>query len=86
MAFTDYEVYDRVNRKAPWEVLRMYDEDGKLLNETKSMAVNSLACIKGGEIESYKIDSWAWQGCINSHWLFNVYIDAVMKEMKIRIR
>ena len=33
----DLEVYDRVNRKALWQVLRMYDVGGKLLNGIKSM-------------------------------------------------
>ena len=34
-----------------WQVLRMYDVSGKLLNGIKRMYVNSLACvrIKGGE-------------------------------------
>ena len=35
--------YDRVNREAPWQALRMYDVGGKLLNGIKSMYVNSLA-------------------------------------------
>ena len=40
-----------VNREALWQVLKMYDVGGKLLNGIKSMYVNSLACIrvKGGE-------------------------------------
>ena len=45
------KAYDWVNREALWEVLRMYDVGGKLLNGIKSMYVNSLACVgvKGGE-------------------------------------
>ena len=31
--------YDRVNREALWQVLRMYDVGGKLLNGIKSMYV-----------------------------------------------
>ena len=48
--------------------------DFKLLNGIKSMYVNSLACVrvKGGE-----------SVCIMSPWLFNVYMDTVMKELKI---
>ena len=38
-------VHGRVNREAVWEVLRMYDVGGKLLNGTKSMYVNSLAFV-----------------------------------------
>ena len=36
--------YDKVNREALCQMLRMYDVDGKLLNENKSMFSNSLAC------------------------------------------
>ena len=36
----------------------------------------------GDESEWFKIDSGMRQGCIISPWLFNLYMDAVMKEMK----
>ena len=60
------KAYDRVNREALWQVLRMYDVGGKLLNGTKSMYVNSLACVrvKGGESECFRINSGMRQGCI----------------------
>ena len=36
MAFVGLKkAYDRVNRKAIWQVLRMYDVGGKLLNGIK---------------------------------------------------
>ena len=37
------KTYDMVNREALWQVLRMYDVGGKLLNDIKGMYV------KGGE-------------------------------------
>ena len=47
MGFMDLEkAYDRVNREALWQVLRMYDVGGKLLNGIKSIYVNSLACVR----------------------------------------
>ena len=53
--FTDLErEYNRVNREALCQVLRMYDVDGKLLNGIKSMHVSSVACVRvkeGGESE-----------------------------------
>ena len=82
MGFMDLEkVYDRVNREAQWQVLRMYDVDGKLFSVIKIMYVNSLVCfkIKGGKIECFRINSGVRQGFIMSPWLFNVYIDTVMK-------
>ena len=66
-------------------ILRMYDVGGKLLNGITSMYVNSLSCVrvKGGEIEYFKINSGVRRGFITSPWLFNVYMDAVMKEVKM---
>ena len=58
MGFIDLEkAYDRVNREALWQVLRMYDVGGKLLSGIKSMNVGSLACVrvKGGESEWFGI-------------------------------
>ena len=52
VGFMDLEkAYDSVNREALWQVLRMYDVHGKLLNGIKSMYVKSLVCVKvkGGE-------------------------------------
>ena len=53
------KAYDRVNREALWQVLRIYDVGGKLLNGIKIMYVNSQACVrvKGGESECFRINS-----------------------------
>ena len=83
VGFIDLEkVYDRVNKEALWHVLRMCDVGGKLLS---GMYVYSLACVrvKGGENDPCRIDSGVRQGCLMSLWLFNVYMDAVMKEVKM---
>ena len=77
-------IYDWVNREALWQVLRMYDVGDKPLNRIKSKYVDSSACvrIKGGVSEQFRIDSGVRQGCIMSPWLFNVYMDGVMKKGK----
>ena len=56
---------------------------GKLLNGIKSIYVASSAhvTVKGGESEWFRIGSGARQGYIISPWLFNVYMDGVMKEV-----
>ena len=53
------KTYDRVNREALWQVLRMYNVGDKLLNGIKIMYVNVLACVrvKGGESECFRITS-----------------------------
>ena len=47
VGFIDLEkLYDRVNKEALWQVLRMYDVIGKLLSGIKSMYVDSSACVR----------------------------------------
>ena len=47
------------------------------------MYVDSSPCVrvKGGESERFRVDSGVRQGCFKSSWLFNVYMDKVMKEV-----
>ena len=59
MGFIDLEkAYDRVNKEALWQVLRMYEVGGKPLGGVKSKYVDSLVCVrvKGGESEWFRID------------------------------
>ena len=53
------KAYDRVDREALWQVLRMYDVGAKLLNGNKSMYANRLACVRviRGESEVFRIDN-----------------------------
>ena len=55
------------------------------MNVVKTIYVNRQACvgIKSRESEFFKIDSGMRQGCIMSPLLFNVYMDTVMKEVKM---
>ena len=47
VGFRDLEkAYDRVNRKALWQVLRVYDVGDKLLSGIKSVCVDSLVCVR----------------------------------------
>ena len=42
VGFIDLEkAYNRVNKKVLWQVLRIYDEGGTLLNGIKSMHIDS---------------------------------------------
>ena len=57
----------------------------KLLSGIKSKNVDSSAFVrvKDGESEWFRIDSEVRQGGIMSPWLFNVYMDAVLKKVKM---
>ena len=83
VGFMDLEVYDRVNREASWQMLGIYYVHGKLLSEIKTTYAHSLAYVrvKGGNSEWFNINSCVRKGCIISPWIFNVYMDAVMKEV-----
>ena len=65
----------------------MYDVGGKLLNEIKSMYIDSLAYVKvkGYESDCFSIDSGVRQSYITTPWLFNVYMNEEMKEVQIRM-
>ena len=49
------------------------------------MYVYGLLCIRVKRGERFRIDSGVRQGCIMSPWLFNVYMDAAMKEVKMEM-
>ena len=80
VGFMDLQkAYDRVNRKALWQVLRMYDVGSKLLRGIKRIYVNSLAYVRerGAESKRFRVENSVRQG-----WRFSVYMDAGMKRVK----
>ena len=54
-AFMDLEkAYDRVDREAMWDVLRLYGIGGKLLRAMQSFYVDSRACVRvGNEVSDW---------------------------------
>ena len=85
VTYKDLEkVYDRVDRDAMWKVLRMYGINGNLLSAIQSLYEESEAmvrvCRKEGDWFSVKVG--LRQGCVMSPWLFNIFMDGVMKEVR----
>ncbi len=49
-------------------------------NESESVRVN-------GELsESFSVEVGVRQGCVMSPWLFNIYMDGCIREMKVGVR
>ena len=46
------QAYDRINREALWQVLRIYGVGGRLLSGIKSMYIDSEACVRVNRVES----------------------------------
>ena len=86
-AFMDLEkAYDRVDWNALWDVLKIYGVGGQLLRGIKAFYQGANACVKiEGELsENFCIKTGVRQGCVMSPWLFNVYMDGVIREMKAK--
>ena len=87
-AFLDLEkAYDRVDREAMWRVLRIYGIGGSLLKAVKSMYAGSKACVRVGSEMSdwFPVRVGLRQGCVMSPWLFNLYIDGVVREVNASV-
>merc|ERR1712002_206763 len=85
VAYMDLEkANDRVDRDAMWKVLRMYGIDGNFLSAIQSLYEESEAmarvCRKEGDWFSVKVG--LRQGCVMSPWLFNIFMDGVMREVR----
>mgnify|MGYP000675205646 CR=1 FL=1 len=87
LAFMDLEkAYDRVDRDALWQVLRLYGVGDKLLKAVQSLYVDSKVCVRIGN----KVNEWfsvnvrVRQGCVMSPWLFNLYMGGGVREVQAR--
>ncbi len=65
----------------------MYGMGGKLLEVVRSYENASASVRVNGELsESFKVKVGVRQGCVMSPWLFNIYMDGCIREMKVRVR
>ncbi len=87
-AFMDLEkAYDRVDWRALWDVFKIYGVGGKLHIAIKSSYEKASTCVKssGETSEHFEIKVGLRQGCVMSPWLFNIYMDGVMREMNGKV-
>ena len=75
------QVYDRIDKEAMWCVLGMYGINGQLLKVVQSLYETSEACVRvrREEGEWFEVGVGLRHGCVMSPWLFNLFMDAVMK-------
>ena len=81
------KAYDRVDRDALWQVMRIYGIGGRVLRGIMSFYVEGRACVRVGSkvSESFEVKMGLRQGCVMSPWLFNVYMDGVVREVYARV-
>ena len=70
-----------------WQLLRSYGVGGKLLNAVQSFYKDSRARVRVGNdvSEWFPINVGLRQGCVMSPWLFNVYMDGMIREVNVRM-
>ena len=86
--FMDLEkAYDTMDRHVMWQMQRVYGVGGKLLKSVQSFYVDSRACVRVGKdlSEWFPVNVGLRQGCVMSPWLFNIYMDGVVREVNVRV-
>ena len=85
VTYMDLEkVCGRVDREAMWRVLGMYGINCQSLKVVQSLYEKSETCVRvcRKEGEWLEVGVGMRQGCVMSPWLFNLFMDAVMKEVR----
>ncbi len=67
--------------------MTLYGLQGRLLKGVKSFYVNSRACVRVGNGVSdwFVVQVGLQQGCVMSPWLFNVYMNSIVREVNARM-
>ena len=84
VCFMDLEkAYDRVNRESLFRVLSVKGVKDCLLEAVKAFYKNSRAGVRVGRKmgDLFEVKGGLRQGCVMSPWLFNLYMDEVVKSM-----
>ncbi len=81
------KAYDRVDKTALWNVLKVCGVGGQLMEGIKAFYREANARVK---VDSEVSDSFAFrvgarQGCGMSPWLFNIFMDRCMREVTAKV-
>ncbi len=86
-AFMDLEkAYDRVDRKALWNVVKIYGVGTQLIEGIKAFhrEANAYVTVDGELNDSFTVGVGVRQGCVMSPWLFSIFMDGCMREVKAK--
>ncbi len=67
--------------------MEIYGVDGQLLKGIKAFYRDTNACVRveGEFFERFQVEVGARQGCVMSPWLFHIFMDGCMREMKRKV-
>ena len=88
-AFVDLEkAYDKVWRADLWRALREYGIGGRLLGAIEALYKESKTCVRvEAELtEEFVVKQGLRQGCPLSPWLFNIFLDRVVREAMVKFK
>ena len=69
-----------------WQMQRVYGVGGKWLKAVQNFHIDSRAGVRmGNDVRVVLVNVGLRQGCIMSLWLFNVYMDDVVREVNGRV-
>ena len=73
-----------MHRDKLWKVLEEYEVKGKLLKAIQALYDGSMSCVKIDDckMEMFNVCKGVRQACTLSPWLFNVFIDKVVRKAK----
>ena len=80
------KAYDRVDRELLWRVLRAYGVNGELIRAVRSPYDDGSACVRvqGQKSDWFGVGQRVRQRCTMSPWLFNIFMDNIVREAKQR--
>ena len=81
------KAYDTIDQHGMWQMLRVYGVGGKILKAVQSLDVENRTCVLLGNDASqwFLVNVGLRQDCVISPWLFNVYMDGVVREVNVRV-
>ncbi len=84
--YLDFALFSTL-QLVPGILTALFGVGGKLLSAIKSFYEAASACVKlnGETSKHFEIKMGLRQGCVMSSWLFNIYMDGVMREVKGKV-